>query len=335
MVPRSWLELLLLSHAQRRPFVQAMLERARPPGLVATLDAVRPAAQRARWADSLLRRCERSAIDLITLDDPRLPPTLRHLHDPPPVLFVRGDLALLTAPRRLAIVGSRRATAPGKRMAEALARQLALDVVVVSGLAYGIDAAAHQGTCVENGSPVGVVGTGLDRVYPKGNAQLHGRVGELGCLVSEYPPGVTARPYHFVARNRIVAALSHGVVVVEATMRSGALSTVDFALQMSREVMAVAGCVEEANAQGCLQLLRDGATLVRHADDVREAMGWEVPVEATDLPERPMTPEEVARQWQTSLVVALAGLGQLELVGIVERVDGGRYRGVPRRAPGG
>ncbi|MEX0843070.1 MAG: DNA-processing protein DprA, partial [Gemmatimonadota bacterium] len=231
-------------------------------------DVAGPTASRLRDATgSETRRAARGAIvvarkkgmGLLGRGLPGYPECLLHLADPPPVIFTLGSLELLERPA-VAVVGTRRATGSGRRFAERLGEVLAAhDVPVVSGLALGIDGAAHRGALRGGGSTIAVLGTGVDGCHPPSHRSLQRRISETGLLVSEFPPGEEVRPHHFPRRNRIIAALATAVVVVEAGRRSGALITVDHALDVGREVYAVPGDVETEGAQGVNALLRDGA----------------------------------------------------------------------------
>lgn len=199
------------------------------------------------------------------------PDLLAALPDAPPVLWSRGDPALLARPM-VALVGARNASSLGLRMARRMALTLgAAGQVIVSGLARGIDAEAHE-AALETGT-VAVMAGGVDVVYPEENAELAARLAERGCLLSEQPMGLVPQARHFPLRNRIIAGLARAVVVVEAAARSGSLITARDALDIGREVMAVPGHPFDARASGCNLLIRDGATLVRGAEDVLEAMG--------------------------------------------------------------
>jgi DNA processing protein len=209
--------------------------------------------------------------------DPGYPRSLLALADPPPVLFLRGDPGLLDR-RSVAIVGSRRATPIGRRVAERFGRELSqAGIGVVSGLAFGIDAAAHRGALDGPGGTIAVLGSGPDRSYPRSQAPLFDRIVNEGLVVSEFPPGERARPHHFPRRNRVLAALSRAVVVVEAAARSGALITVDHALDLGLEVFAVPGSVETPQAAGVHSLLKDGAHLMTTSADLFGVMGWTDP----------------------------------------------------------
>lgn len=201
------------------------------------------------------------------------PALLEQIGDPPPVLWGMGDLAALEPPR-LAIVGSRRPTREGLTNAAAFGRELASrDWCVVSGLALGIDGAAQQAALEAGGRSVAVLGCGVDIVYPPRHGNLYQQLLERGGLIlSEHPPGTTARPAFFPRRNRIVTGLSLGVLVVEAAEKSGSLVSARLAVEQNREVFALPGSIHNPQARGCLQLLRQGAVLVRHVDDILEEL---------------------------------------------------------------
>lgn len=209
---------------------------------------------------------------LLAWGDPDYPALLRRSPWPPPLLFLHGDAGLLWHPQ-VALVGSRRPSAGGRRRAEAFARQLAAaGWAITSGMAEGIDAAAHEGALAQGGATLAVVGTGLDQAYPPRNADLMARIANAGLVLSEHPPGTPALASHFPSRNRIVAGLSLGTVVVEAAMRSGALISARLAAEAGREVFAIPGSIDNPLARGCHRLLRQGAALVESPDDVVEAL---------------------------------------------------------------
>lgn len=210
---------------------------------------------------------------VLTLADPRYPPLLAQIHDAPPVLFVHGAVELLSTPQ-LAIVGSRNPSRLGEETAREFARSLAASGLgITSGLALGIDAAAHQGALAAQGQTLAVFGTGPDRIYPARHRDLaHAIVDGGGALVSEYPPGTQPLPAHFPRRNRIISGLSIGTLVVEAALRSGSLLTARSASDQGREVFAVPGSIHSPLARGCHRLIRDGAKLVETTQDVLEEL---------------------------------------------------------------
>ncbi len=208
---------------------------------------------------------------LLTLADREYPPELLQTADPPLALYVQGQLSALRHPRRLAIVGSRNPTPQGEANARQFAKALGeAGVCVVSGLALGVDGAAHEGALLANAPTIAVVGTGLDRVYPKSHLDLAHRIAVQGALVSEYPLGTPPLPPHFPQRNRIIAGLSQGTLVVEAALKSGSLITARQAAEQGREVFAIPGSIHAPQARGCHALIRQGAKLVESAQDILE-----------------------------------------------------------------
>ena len=203
---------------------------------------------------------------IVSLWDEHYPSQLRTIHDPPALLYLCGDLTNKTA---IAIVGSRKASAEGKRLANETAATLSsYAVTVVSGLARGIDTAAHSGAVIGQGSTIAVLGGGIDKIYPPENHALFEQIQTHGAIITEYPPGTEPLPGHFPARNRIISGLSHGVFIAEATLNSGSLITADFALEQGRDVYAAPGSVYNPYCQGNLQLLKQGALLVTEAEDI-------------------------------------------------------------------
>ncbi|EHQ91389.1 DNA-processing protein DprA [Desulfosporosinus youngiae] len=210
---------------------------------------------------------KKQGIQIITPDETDYPCLLAELSDAPPLLYYRGHLRGKV--EGIAIVGSRKATAYGKAVAKMLAREAAAKgIVIISGLARGIDAAAHQGTLDAGGITWAFLGCGLDQVYPRENQRLAEAILEKGALISEFPPGSPPNAQHFPARNRLISGCSRGVVVVEAAERSGALITVDFALEQGREVFAVPGPIFSEVSRGPHHLLRQGAKIVEGIDDI-------------------------------------------------------------------
>ncbi len=219
-------------------------------------------------AEQTLGWLETHGGEVLTKDDSRFPPLLRELADCPPLLFVHGQEDLLVSDG-ISIVGTRKPSVTGRQFAQRLACNLAeAGLVVTSGMASGIDTATHQGALDSSGRTVAVMATGLDVMYPASNFQLSQRIKHSGALVTEMPLGTSARPGLFPRRNRIVAALSLGVVVVEAGLPSGSLITANCAAEQGREVFAVPGAVNNSQSKGCHQLIRDGAHLIESAEDV-------------------------------------------------------------------
>ena len=229
---------------------------------------------------------------LITLADADYPPALLATADPPCLLYVRGDPALLAAPA-LAVVGSRNATPGGLQTAESFARTLAgSGLTIVSGLALGIDAAAHRGALAVGGKTVAIIGTGIDRLYPARNRDLALAIAEQGAIVSEFPLGTPALAPNFPRRNRIISGLARGVLVVEAAPQSGSLITARLAGEQGREVFAIPGSIHSPLARGCHQLIKQGAKLVETAQDILEELNWREP--AAPGAADPATATEVA-----------------------------------------
>lgn len=232
---------------------------------------------------------------LVGWRDPDYPPLLRRSPNAPFALFVAGDPSLLWHPA-IAIVGSRAATPGGRDNAAAFARAIAgAGFVVASGLAAGVDAAAHQAALDIGGLTIAVLGTGADVAYPRAHAALHGRIAETGAIVSEHLPGTGARAEHFPSRNRILAGLSLGTLVIEAAERSGALITARQAAEAGREVFAVPGSIHNPLARGCHRLIRDGAALVETASEVIAALAPTARELAGDLRQRLDGPTSMAR----------------------------------------
>jgi len=264
------------------------------------------------------------------------PPLLRAIPDPPPVLWLRGEApSELLARPSVAIVGARACSSYGRSVARTLGRELAAaGLVVVSGMARGIDGEAHRGALDAGGVTIAVLGCGIDRDYPAAHRELAGRIVERGLIVSEYEPGIEPAPWRFPARNRIIAGLCQATVVVEARERSGALITADFALEDGREVMAVPGEITSAVSAGSNALLRLGATPVTAAADVLEAYGIELAAEPSEPPgglsgillahlaESPASIDELARASGLASGEVAAALIELELAGRISEGDG-------------
>ncbi|HET7292580.1 MAG TPA: DNA-processing protein DprA [Vicinamibacteria bacterium] len=305
--------------------------------------APRSAAGRERAVDEA-RRAAALGLRLVSLVDASYPEPLRRAPDPPLVLYLRGELEACCALPLVAIVGSRAASPRGKRLAFALGRDLAqAGVGVVSGLARGIDTAAHEGTLAAGGRTIAVQGRGLDGIYPPENAALAARLVQMGgALLSEFALGVGPRPGHFPRRNRILAGLVRAVVVVEAAEKSGALVTARLALDAGRDVLAVPGHPMDDWAKGTNALIKDGAGLVRDARDVLAEIGLHakpMPAESSVDPvlaalpvDQPMTVEELARGSGTPVPALLARLTELEIAGHVLRLPGSVF---VRSAPSG
>ncbi len=256
-----------------------------------------------KWVGEILKRrntidlreigecLSKQGIGMITPDEPDYPPLLTELADAPPLLYYRGHLR--GDEEVLAVVGSRQATAYGKSAARLLARDAsAKGIVIASGLARGIDTAAHQGALESKGITWAFLGCGLDRVYPLENRHLAEEILERGALISEFPPGAPPLAAHFPARNRLISGCSRGVVVVEAAERSGALITVDFALEQGREVFAVPGPIFSPVSRGPHHLIRQGAKIVEGIEDIlNELPSWSKQASQVSL-NRELLPKE-------------------------------------------
>ncbi len=285
----------------------------------------------------------------ITLQDSEYPQRLRTIADPPPILYVKGTL-LKEDEAAVAIVGTRRATPYGLETARRLASDLArAGVTVVSGLAEGIDAAAHRGALEVGGRTLAVLGHGLNTVYPPFHKELAEQVAHCGALISEFPMEGEPLAWNFPRRNRVISGLSLGVIVVEAPLRSGALITAREALEQGREVFAVPGPVTSPNSPGCHRLLKDGARLVEDARDVLEELelplkstliGWRSSSKAQTLPDlseeesavyetipvgSAVGAEAIAKAAATSPSRLLSVLTTLELKGLIRQMPGQGY----------
>jgi DNA processing protein len=281
---------------------------------------------------------------VVTIYDDTYPPLLREIADPPLVLHYRGDLALLQKPG-IAIVGSRRASPYGVNVAEHLARQLAATgLAITSGLARGVDAAAHHAALAAHAPTIGVLGTGIDLVYPRSHARLFRRMEEHGLIVTEFPPGAPPKREHFPIRNRVISGLTHGTIIVEATRRSGSLITARMAAEQNREVFAVPGSIFAAGSEGTHRLVQYGAKLVHDANDVIDELPDELRSRLTrsapeeDEPDSPLMEvlAALSREEGTHVDVLTARTGrtagaiaesllQLELDGWVRALPGARY----------
>lgn len=278
-------------------------------------------------ASAAMRWLERPGQHLLMWDHPHYPALLAEIPDPPPLLFVRGALSILERPQ-VAIVGSRRACAPGLDTAQAFAGALAqAGFVITSGLALGIDGAAHKGALHVDGATVAVLGTGLENIYPQRHAGLAREITERGgALVSEFPLPTTPARDNFPRRNRLISGLALGVLVVEANLASGSLITARLAAEQGREVYAIPGSIHHPGAKGCHQLIRDGAQLVESVEHILESLqGWHGlaacapapchgPLHA-ELLAGPRSAEALAGDLAWPLPQVLAALTELEIAG--------------------
>jgi DNA processing protein len=276
---------------------------------------------------------------------PAYPQRLRQLHDAPDHLFVAGDPAWLSRPM-LAIVGSRNATLQGCRDAAAFAKSLSMGgITIVSGLATGIDTQAHQGALGGIGSTVAVLGSGLDLIYPPQNQGLAQRISQEGALISEYPLSSKPEKWRFPRRNRIIAGLALGTLVIEAGLESGSLITARLALEAGREVFALPGSIHSPQARGCHRLIKEGAKLVETCQDILEELNLEI---STAPPEPQPTQQNLPRYLAETLhcpatldqLCEASGLtpeqvslmlSSMELSGRMARLPGGRFQVLPNR----
>lgn len=323
------------------------LQKCVPEKIAYALSGTANAAMQAQ-IDTTLAWAAEPGNHVLTLADDSYPKSLLSIADPPPLLYAKGRVELLARPA-LAIVGSRNATAQGMQNAERFATMLsASGLTVVSGLALGIDAAAHTGACSSDagfGSTIAVTGTGLDLVYPAKHRSLAHQIAEHGCLLSEYPLGTPAIASNFPRRNRLISGMSLGVLVVEAALQSGSLITARSALEQGRDVFAIPGSIHSPLAKGCHQLIRQGAKLVESAQDIMEELRWQ----AAAAPVRQVRPDPPALEAAPARVLQAAGhdpasvdqlaersglpaaevqaaLLTLELDGVLSRLPDGRYQ---------
>lgn len=294
--------------------------------------------------DAALAWIQQSSHHVLTWDHPAYPALLREIADPPIVLYAIGRLALLAGPS-LAVVGSRNASVQGKTTAAAFAQALSgAGLTIVSGLALGIDAAAHEGGLRGPGSTVAVIGTGADRIYPARNAALARRIAEEGCVVSEYSLGTPVLASNFPRRNRLISGLSCGVLVVEAAAKSGSLITAHVAAQQGRDVFAIPGSIHSPLSKGCHKLILEGARLVETADDILGEL-CAAPLVRCALPaapdysgqylslleslgQGPVHGDALAAETAIAPGLLSAQLLALELDGHVERLPGGFFQRV-------
>jgi len=282
-------------------------------------------------------------VECLLYTAPAYPEQLRQISDPPPLLYVRGDASLLQR-TSIAVVGSRAATSYGSRTAYQLGSRLAAaGVTVVSGMALGIDTDAHGGALAAGGSTIAVLGCGVDIVYPPGNRKLFDEIARRNLVISEYPLGTVPEGFRFPARNRIIAGISRGVVVVEAAKRSGSLITAQLAADEGREVYAVPGQVDSYKSEGTHWLLQQGAKLVQSADDILEDLGVSAvfassPAGTTEgldevgrsllecIESYPLSRDELLLKSGLEIFTFSEYLLLLELEGLIELLPGGEVR---------
>lgn len=252
---------------------------------------------------------------VVAIDDEQYPPLLRAIHDPPPLLYVRGDASVLPD-AQLAVVGSRRASPAALRVAELLSGQLArAGLSICSGMAIGIDGAAHRGALAANGKSVAVIATGIDRVYPYRHRTLAAQLEQSGCLVTEFPPGTPPLRQNFPQRNRLISGMSLGVLVIEAALPSGSLITAGTALEQGREVFALPWSMLHEGGRGCLQLIRDGAKMVLAVEDILDELA---PLYTLQQDQSGAAPGSVVAP-EASWLLALVGFEAVTLDELVHR----------------
>lgn len=284
-----------------------------------------------------LKEVQKKGIDILLETDCAYPKILREIYAFPPLLYIKGNL-LPQDNNSLAVVGSRKATFYGLHMAEKLSEQLAqAKITVVSGLARGIDTAAHRGALKGGGRTIAVLGCGLDIPYPPENKKLAQQIIEQGALISEFPLQTQPKPCNFPRRNRIISGLSLGVMVVEAAARSGSLITADFALEQGREVFALPGMITSSQSEGTNNLIKQGAKLVQNIADILDEFGWkrilQEELRQMTLSEReqiilnlldsqPKHIDEIVRQTKWSLAEIFVVLTELELNNLIKQLPG-------------
>ncbi|NLN41235.1 MAG: DNA-protecting protein DprA [Clostridiales bacterium] len=288
--------------------------------------------------DRIKRMMDLPEFRIITLLDDEYPTLLKEIYDPPPVLYCKG-LPIKNHQSSISIVGSRKSTAYGRQMAEKFSYELAeAGITVVSGLARGIDALAHYGALKAGGNTVGVLGCGIDIIYPPENRKLFSKMEQEGTIITEYPPGSSPVAGNFPARNRIISGMTSGVLVIEAGQKSGALITVDFALEQGREVYALPGNINVPQSAGTNKLLKEGAKLVTDVQDILEDLGIQrekdkkdqVPVQLdffetqvyNALQEGERHLEELLKETKMDIHKLNAVLTMLEVKGIVKQMPG-------------
>lgn len=298
--------------------------------------------------DTALAWAAQAEQHIVTLADPEYPPALLEIPDPPTLLYVRGRVDLLKR-AALAIVGSRNATAQGIQNAERFAASFAeAGLVIASGLALGIDAAAHRGALTAKGDTIAFIGTGIDRIYPARNRDLALAIGDQGTIVSELPIGTPVSAANFPRRNRLISGFSRGVLVVEAAVESGSLITARLAAEQGREVFAIPGSIHSPQSRGCHKLIKQGAKLVETAQDVLEELRWNsAPILTTPTASTQADSEEPSHELLTAMgfdpcsldeltercglnaETLVATLLHLELEGRIACLPGGRYQRLP------
>lgn len=295
--------------------------------------------------DKVLDQVTNKGIKYITLDDEKYPKMLKNIADPPAVLYYRGSLDICNLEKTLAVVGSRKASYHAKEELDKIISQLAgTDICIVSGLAAGIDTQAHLSALDNNIKTVGVIASGLDFYYPTSNKHLYERIENgNGAVISEYFPTFEPLKFRFPQRNRIVSGLSYGTLVAEASLKSGALITANLTLEQGRELMCMPGLISNPNTEGIYKLLKNGATLITSAEDILNALNWEIKSSQSQQLELPILNDselkifnaleieekgvdELASITGLNIEDLLTDLTTMELKGIIKQVSGDRYK---------
>jgi len=312
-------------------------------------DAFRDTEKLLAEADAQIEACRKAGVSVLIQADGDYPVYLREIFAPPPVLYVKGDLSALRS-HALAVVGTRKPTPYGVACTRTLTAELCKSAVIVSGLALGVDTAAHERCLERGGKTVAVLGCGINRIYPPENKGLAGRICEHGVLVSEFPPDTIPEAYNFPRRNRVISGISCGVIVVEAGERSGALITANYALEQNRVVFAVPGPIDSRMSDGTFKLIKDGAVPIRSAADVFEHISavsfaplLTAPPQGIRSEPPPVLPENEVAVWEVlsnepqrvdtisevcgvDIPKLLAILLNLELKGFVTQIGGQQFR---------
>lgn len=295
--------------------------------------------------DKVLDEIIRRNLSFITFEDENYPYMLKNISDPPMVLYVKGDLNLCNLEKTLAVVGSRRASTNAKDvLAKILGGLKNTDICVVSGLASGIDTTAHNAALSNNLKTIGVIASGFDYVYPTSNKELYRKIEDgNGAILSEYFPTFQPLPFRFPHRNRIVSGISYGTLVAEAALKSGALITANLCLEQGRELMCIPGLVSNPNTEGIYKLLKQGAAMVTEAEDILNALGWEIKAEkqlkmdltsfsenekkiidSIKIEEKGF--DQISVQTGIDFNELLVCLTNLELSGVLKQIDGEKYK---------
>lgn len=295
--------------------------------------------------DKVLDEILRRKLSFITFDDENYPYMLRNIPDPPMVLYVKGNLELCNLEKTLAVVGSRKASTHAKDVLAKILNEFAnTDICVVSGLAAGIDTAAHQGALSNGLKTIGVIASGFDFVYPVSNKELYKKVEDgCGAILTEYFPTFEPLHWRFPQRNRIVSGLSYGTLVAEAAIKSGALITANLCLEQGRELMCIPGLISNPNTEGIYKLLKQGASMVTCASDILNALNWEIKPEKqlkialcefsqdekkvlNSIEIEPKGFDIISAETKIDFNNLLVCLTNLELKGIIKQIEGEKYK---------